>query len=349
MRIPKIPTCPFCGKPIAKPTFLAIGFSDLEAGICECGSVYVCDVTGHNRGAAFVEALLIACAGDWELAWDLIPDEDYKEIWIENYDLKTHTILPESSYGKRLFRSALCFIKLSDDLRETREPKIKKLLQKEEPDLPKVEKRKLSKKELEELINQNNLNLLFSYILAEPLNLNVLQKFLYHPDPVFRKKVSVIIGLVSEKLVKFRPEKVLELLKRLIYSAADSASSAWGALEAAGEIIRNTKDRYSFFIKNLLAFIEFPEYRPYVLYAFYRISEKSPHLLKQHSYLKLLNYLEGASSEIQGLILLIFYNLKSPEIKSYFDKIDPEKSFKLFNYKTYNFETVFLKDLLKKF
>jgi len=38
------PTCPFCGRVIAKPTYLPIGFSDLEAGICECGSVYVCDV-----------------------------------------------------------------------------------------------------------------------------------------------------------------------------------------------------------------------------------------------------------------------------------------------------------------
>jgi len=83
MKESKIPTCPFCGRPIAKPTYLPIGFSDLEAGICECGSVYVCDVTGHNRGAAFVEALLIACAGDWDLAWDLSPDEDYKEIWVE--------------------------------------------------------------------------------------------------------------------------------------------------------------------------------------------------------------------------------------------------------------------------
>ncbi len=350
MRTPKIPTCPFCGRPIAKPTFLPIGFSDLEAGICECGSVYVCDVTGHNRGAAFVEALLIACAGDWELAWDLIPEEDYTEIWIENYDFQTHTVLPEPYQEKKLFRSALCFIKLSEDLRESKEPKIKKILQKEEIiDFPKVEKRKLTKKEIEDLINQGNLTLLFSYILAEPLNLNILQKFLYHPDPVFRKKVSVIMGMAAEKLVKVRPEKVLELLKRLIYAAADSAASAWGALEAAGEIIRNTEDRYSYFIKNLFAFMEFPEYRPYVLYAFYRISEKSPQLLKHHSYLKLLDYLEGASPEIQGLLLLIFKNIKANEIKSYLSKIDKEKNFKLFNYENYTFESVKLKDLIKKF
>ena len=351
MKESKIPTCPFCGRPIAKPTYLPIGFSDLEAGICECGSVYVCDVTGHNRGAAFVEALLIACAGDWDLAWDLSPDEDYKEIWVENYDLESHSILPMPPYGRKKLSSALCFLKLSDEIREAKKDKLQKLLQKEKEisDLPKVEKRKLSKKEIEGLIKKGDITLLSAYVLAEPLNLNALQKFLYHPDPVFRKKVIVATGEVVLKLVKVYPEKVLDFIKRLLYAAADSAASAWGALEAVGEIIRNTEDRYSIFMRNLLAFMKLPEYRPYLLYAFYRISEKNPQVLKQHSYLTLLNYIENSSPEIQGLILLIFRNLNASEIKSYFDKIDSLASFKLFNYETFEFEEVKLSELMEKF
>lgn len=339
------PTCPFCGRVIARPTYLPIGFSDLEAGICECGSVYVCDVTGYNRGTAFVEALLIACAGDWDLAWDLEYGEDYKEIWIENYDLASHSIV--SSSEKK--RGVLCFIKLADEIRELKSLKLRNLLDRKvkKEEFPKVEKRKLSKQELEALIQKEEISLLIAYHIAEPLNLNVFQKLLYHPDIVFRKKAIVALGKVAQVLAGVYPEKVLELLKRLIYASADSAASAWGALEAVGEIIRNTEERYSIFIRNLLAFMNYPEYRPYVLYGLYRISERNPQALKKHSYLKLLNYIENSSPEIQGLILKIFENLNSKEILSYLTKINPEKQFDFFNYKTFSFEKVSLKDLIK--
>jgi len=347
MKALKTPTCPFCGKYITKPTYLPIGFSDLEAGICECGSVYVCDVTGHNRGAAFVEALLIACAGDWNLAWDLEADEDYKEIWIENYDLASHSILPPSEKIK----GVLCFLKLADEIREIKTSKLKKILNKsnKEKNIPQVEKRKLRKKELEELIKKDDISLLIAYHVAEPLNLNVFQKLLYHPDNIFRKKVIVALGKVTQKLADIYPEKVLELLKRLIYASADSAASAWGALEAVGEIIRNTEDRYSIFINNLLAFMNYSEYRPYVLYGLYRIAEKNPQIFKKYRYLKLLNYIEGTSPEIQGLILKIFDSLNSKEISSYLNGIDPEQYFEFFDYETFTFEKIFLKDLIKNF
>jgi hypothetical protein len=346
MKVSKTPTCPFCGRFIAKPTYLPVGFSDLEAGVCECGSVYVCDVTGYNRGTAFAEALLISCAGDWDLAWDLEADIDYKEIWIENYDLASHSIYPSSKKVK----GALCFIKLSDEIREFKSPKLKKLIstQSIDEEIPKVEKRKLSKKEIEELIQKNEISLLTAYHVVEPLNLNVLQKLLYHPDLVFRKKTVIAIGKVTQVLSNIYPDKVLDFLKRLIYASADSAASAWGALEAVGEIIRNTQDRYSLFIRNLLAFMHYPEYRPYVLYGLYRVSEKNPQALKKHSYLKLLNYIENNPAEIQGLILKIFENLNSGEIISYLSKINPEESFDFFNYETLSLEKVFLKDLIKK-
>ncbi len=341
----KTPTCPFCGRVIAKPTYLPIGFSDLEAGICECGSVYVCDVTGHNRGTAFVEALLIACAGDWDLAWDLEAGEDYKEIWIENYDFNTHTIAPPSEK----IRGVLCFLRLDDEIREIKSAKLNQLLNKKqkEPHLPKVEKRKLSKKEMENLIEKDEIPLLTAYHIEEPLNLNVLQKLIYHPDVVFRRKTIVAMGKIAQVLSEIYPEKVLELVKRLIYASADSAASAWGALEAVGEIISTTEDKYSLFVRNLLAFMSYPEYRPYVLYGLYRISEKNPQALKKHRYLKLLDYIEDSPAEVQGLILKIFENLKSKEILSYLKKINPEESFEFFNYENFSFEKISLKDLIK--
>ncbi len=347
MKTPKPPNCPFCGRIIDKPSYLPIGFSDLEAGICECGSVYVCDITGHNRGTAFLEALFIACAGDWDLALSLELDEDYKEIWVENYDLSSHSIIPYLSSEKK-WSGVLLFIKLVDELRDYEMEKIKKLLIKEKDIIPQVEKKKLRKNEIEELINKEEISLLIAYHIAEPLNLNIFQKLLYHPDPIFRKKVIITLGKVSKNLVNIYPEKILELLKRLIYASADSAASAWGALEAVGEIIRNTEERFATFITNLLAFMKYPDQRPYALYAIYRVAEKNPQLLKRYSYLKLLNYIEDSSPLIQGLILKIFEVLKSREIFSYLNKVYLNETFDFFNYETLAFEKISLKTLVDK-
>jgi len=246
-------------------------------------------------------------------------------------------------------RGVLCFLRLVDEIREAKELKLKKLLDKsnKEKEIPKVEKRKLSKEEIKDLIEKKEISLLIAYHIAEPLNLNILQKLLYYPEITFRKKAIVALGEIAKVLVNIYPEKVLELLKRLLYASADSAASAWGSLEAVGEIIGNTEERFSIFVKNLLAFMNYPEYRPYVLYALYRIAEKNPQTLKQHSYLKLLNYLEDSSPEIQGLILKIFEKLNSKEILSYLNSLDPEKDFEFFNYETFSLEKVFLKELIE--
>lgn len=345
----KPPCCPFCGKIIKRPEILPIGISDLEAGICECGSVYVCDVTGHNRGTAFLEALFIATAGDWDLMWDLEPEIDYKEIWIENYDYTHHLVFPFSQ-EKPSLKSALCFVKLSEDLREIKLENLKKHLEKKEitRSFP-FQKRKLDKKEVETFISNGDFSTLSSYVVSEPLNLSVVQKFLYHPDPIFRKKVIVALGQIGRDLSKFYPEKVLEFIKRLLYSAADSASSAWGALEAVGDIIRETGERYSIFVKNLLAFLNFPEYRPYVLYALYRISEKNPQALKKHSYLKLLDYFNTGDNQTKGLILSILLNLKTKEIGFYLKNINPEESFEIFDYDKFCYQKVFFREIIEKF
>ncbi len=345
MKISKVPTCPFCGNFIEKPTYLPVGVSDFEAGKCKCGSVYVCDVTGHNRGAAFIEALLIACGGDWDLAWELVPEEDYYEVWIENYDFSTHRIIAESFYEGRRISGVLCFLKLAKDIEEVKKESREKLFTKKKI-LPEVKKVKLSKMEMEKLIEELNYSELIAYSLKEPLNLNILQRFLYHPDPIFRKKVILAIGKVAEKMVEIYPEKVLDLIKRLIYASADSASSAWGALEAVGEIISVTKDRFGIFVKNLLAFLDLEEWRPLTLYALLRIAQNNPQTLKKESYLKLLKYLnQNESSEVKALILLIFYYLRAKEIISYLFLINENEKAEIFNYETLKFEPIFLKDL----
>ena len=72
------PSCPFCGTLIEKPKELAVRMPhEMPVGACSCGAVYAFDVTGHNLGTAMIEALVFGCNGDWDLAWDLLPEEDY--------------------------------------------------------------------------------------------------------------------------------------------------------------------------------------------------------------------------------------------------------------------------------
>ena len=84
------PACPFCGALIDPPGDLDDGSShEMPLGRCSCGAVYVCDVIGHNLGTAMSEALVSSCDGDWDHAWDLLPEEDYKEALVHDYDLET--------------------------------------------------------------------------------------------------------------------------------------------------------------------------------------------------------------------------------------------------------------------
>jgi len=344
MRLPKIklPTCPFCGRPIEKPKSLPIGYSDFEGGVCECGSVYVCDVTGKNRGAAFVEALLIACGGNWDLAWDLSPEEDYVDIWIEDYDYQSHKIVEWHPTNYRP-KGVLCFIKLSRDIEELREAGLKKALKKESKHKLPPKKKKLKRQEIELLIKEEKFEELLSYHLGEPINFYIFQKVLYSPDEVLRKKAGVYLGLIAKELMDVYPEKILDLIKRLLYASADSAASPWGAIEAVGEILRNTEDRYSIFIKNLFAFLSYPEYLLPVLYALYRISETNPKLIKSVPYLKLIEILQThPNPEVKALICFILKNIKAREILSY---LPTTGSAQIFDYKKMDYQTIALDKL----
>ncbi len=81
-------------------------------GVCSCGAVYACDVTGHNLGSAMIEALVHACTGDWDCAWDLTPDEDYLDKQLKNYDFETHHIIHAGVYEGRRIAGVLYFIRL---------------------------------------------------------------------------------------------------------------------------------------------------------------------------------------------------------------------------------------------
>jgi hypothetical protein len=118
---PEEPRCPFCYHLIEQPKELqSRKIVEFPLGVCgHCGVVYVYDTTGHNMGAAFIEALLLACNDDDSLAFSLSYGEDYTDAVIGNYDIIAHTITPEKIYNDRYEGGS--FLNLTDQFKEVTE------------------------------------------------------------------------------------------------------------------------------------------------------------------------------------------------------------------------------------
>ncbi|MBX6422087.1 DVU0298 family protein [Thermosulfurimonas sp. F29] len=314
----RIPSCPFCGQPVAPPRNLGFQFADLDAGFCGCGAVYVSDVTGYNRGAAFAEALFLATGGRWELAWDLMPGEDYQESVLERYDQVTHQIVPEGHLEGRRVSGVLYFVRLAEDLRNLGNESLEAVRRRRRQSIPAARARKLRRPEAETLVAEGRFEEILELCRAQPLNLRVLQKLLYHPDRALRLRTVKYLGELARNLADEIPEALADLVKRLLYASADSAASAWGALEAVGEIVRALPERFGLYVRNLMAFLPYPEFRPAALFALWRIGEKHPELLRREKAFGLLRYLSDENPEVRGLTLLILRALglreAAPEI-----------------------------------
>ncbi len=292
--------CPFCQSPVAPPQNLGFQYSDFDAGFCECGAVYVSDVTGFNRGAAFVEALLLACGGDWDLAWELVPEEDYEERVLEHYDQKLHLLFHEDP--ERPAQGVLYFLRLADDVRGISRENLEEIRKQRKRSQPPADfrPRRLSRQEAERLLREGKRRELLLLSRYQPLNLRVLQKLLYSADLELRWQAVMLLGEAAYEVLAERPEIVADLVKRLIYASADSAASAWGALETVGEIIRRAPERFGLFVKNLFAFLKYPEFRPAALFALGRIGEAQPQLIRREPALKLLEFLKDEDPETRA-------------------------------------------------
>jgi glutaredoxin len=101
------PECPFCKRFISRPDEIKTEFGSVLGGSCECGTVYVCDPTGHNTGEAYMEALALA-KGNWQIN-SIEENVDYETVNLD-YDEKTHQVL--YSKGLSSLSGRLVFIKV---------------------------------------------------------------------------------------------------------------------------------------------------------------------------------------------------------------------------------------------
>ncbi len=333
------PRCPFCDSLIDAPVELEPKrLGDFAYGRCQCGAVYVYDITGHNIGAAFVEALGYGCNFDWDLAWGLMPEEDYVDAQLERYDLKSHLIHPSGrTEDERVVRGVLLFMKFAPEITSLYGDSMEKKFSNPNNDMNnKTDKNMkqtptvsitLSKREIKRLIQDGEDGYLETIAIASQKDkkvLNRLQQLLYSPDPSIRWRAIQAIGRASSVIHKNAPAFIGEFLRRLLYSASDSAAANWGAIEACGEIIREIPLTFDVFIRELLSLMRFEDLRPSILWALCRIAEKSQEKVKKRALFQVISILDAANSNDVNMGKEDNTTHKSADTDKMSDNIDAE-------------------------
>lgn len=313
-------TCPFCGMPVEKPKELTTRrWGEMPVGSCSCGAVYACDETGHNLGSAMIEALMFGCNMDSDLAWGLLPYDDYLEEIVEHYDYINHRIVPGGFLDKRRISGALYFIRLHDDVQEVTADGVKQQLDKTESLLSRTEtnnekKKPLTKKMVEQYVRDFEISPILDVAGEDKKIIRNLQRLLYSGDDQFRKRAAETLGMVSSIIAEKNPGAISKLLQRLFTSIIDSAASSWGAFEAIGEIISHKADMFAGYIPQLYQFLPDQERRPQVLEALGRIASSNPDLINKVA-VYAISLLNAPESLIRGYSVWLLGNLGASEAR----------------------------------
>lgn len=311
------PTCPFCGMVIDKPRELQTE-TEMPVGKCSCGAVYACDVTGHNLGTALVEALVFGCNGEWDLAWDLVPEEDYIEGQVNNYDLDTHLVIHGGVYQGRRIAGTLYFVRLYRDISSVTDKAKKKLdsavAVSQRSSRKKRGGKALSKKEVAAFVEAYDLNPLLDAAEEDKRIIRDLQRLIYSVDKGLRLKATDALGKVSGVIAAYDPGAISKLLQRLFSASADTAASSWGCLDAIGEIISNSPEKFGGYIPQLYQFAGDRALLAEVLRALGNIGGKRPDLIRKTTY-RFIPLLQDPDPEIRGYAAILLGNLGAKEAK----------------------------------
>lgn len=104
--------CTFCETPISRPK----EFPEAENGVtavgghCQCGAIFVADLTGKGGGEALWEGLTLLCDGDADQAMRLQTGKDY-ELEHRVYQPRTHGMEPPMKGRAGLARPSLWFFR----------------------------------------------------------------------------------------------------------------------------------------------------------------------------------------------------------------------------------------------
>ncbi len=326
------PLCPFCGINIKKPEELYGGMpQEMPVGACSCGAVYTCDVTGHNLGTAMIEALVFACNGDWDLAWNLLPDDDYLVGELEEYDYESHLIVHSGAYEGRNVTGVLYFVKLYDDVLEVTEKGFRHKLEKKsihpksKPLAKKGIEKGFSKKDIEELVKNYDLKEIENLAGQDNRIIRYLQRLLYSADDLMRMKAAEALGCAAAIVSEYDPKIITRLLKNLFISITDTAASSWGAIDAIGEIISHKTSQYASYAPKLYAFISDRELLTQVLKALAKITGSEPKPFQKIRF-SLMPLLKDEDPEVRALTIIIMGNLGAADAGSDIEALTEDNS-----------------------
>ena len=310
------PWCPFCGQKVGRATDSAERkMHEFPVGRCQCGAVYVSEATGHNVGAAIVEALLYACDGNADFAWELIPEDDYLTGRVENYDEVSHQVIAKKNLDGRGVRGILYFVRLHTDISEIAKKIQRKAeessldsnvevggqgLAVEPPADEKRRKKRANKKSVENLVTRGDVDSLVQLCFDDKKTFRLMQRLLYDPLEEGRWYAAWIIGRVSARVSTRKPGQVSEMLHRLFEACSDSAASPWGMIETLGYIISMRPDIFGAFSKHLLNYLGDSSTRPQVLWALAEIAGNRPDLIRDMPFYSLFDLLQDPDPGVRG-------------------------------------------------
>ena len=321
------PWCPFCGMEVGKPSeTVQRTMKEFPAGRCECGAVYVSDATGHNIGAAMVECLVFACGDEWDLAWELIPEDDYLTGIVEDYDDVTHQVCPKRNLDGRAVRGILYFVRLHKEIAEVAARFAKKkeaeskaavgvtLPQVEPARNPKRVLQKASRPLVKQLAEAGDVDALVDLSFDDKRTLRLLQKLLYEPAIEKRYKIAWLIGQVGARLATREPGPIADMLHRLFEACSDSASMPWGMVEAISAIIAARPDIFGAFTRHLLNFISDEGTREAALHGLAEIAAVRPDLVRSIQFYSLFPLLDHENPIVRGLTTRLLGRVKAKEV-----------------------------------
>ncbi len=309
--------CPFCNHVIEQPKELKERKPrEFPVGACEnCGAVYAYDATGHNQGAAFLEALLFACNYDEYLAFSLSYGEDYVDAVIGPYDIITHKIISEKIYEDRYVRGVLIFVKLIQEFQEVAGEKVKKRIETAVPvsEKKKLRSEKFSREKVQGYVSDNNLEELIALAEEDSRVLSELQRMLYTPDENSRWRIIEILGQVCGNVGEKRPDIVSKFLSRLLESVKYPGASAWGALEAGGTIVSANPDLFGEYSEAVLSFLMDKNYWKEATWAIGKIATVNPHLVR-YAVRALSLFLEDPDPTLRGYAAWALGELRNNDV-----------------------------------
>lgn len=337
------PWCPFCGQVVGRPLEpTQRKLNEFTMGECQCGAIYTCDPTGFNVGAAMVEAIVHACDDNWELAWDLLPDENYLTGRVDNYDEQSHQVYETKNVDGRKVSGVLYFVRLNRELVELtsrlhKDKTIKEsTLLAEDPtrDLPAMEpardpkrkKKRADKGTVAKMVADQDIAGLVDLAMDDLKTLRFIQRLLYDPDEGRRWQCAHILGQVCRRLSTRKPGAVSDLLHRLYEACSDSAATHWGLLESIGSIIAARADIFGAFARHLLMHRGVPSSRVQVLWALGTLAEKRPDIVRATPFYSLFPYVNHPEAVTRGHAIRLFGRIAASEVESEIEKLTGDEA-----------------------